>query len=299
MLAADGAGGMEWKDFPPSVLETFDIDTLAKLNALVIDATLVDSGSLASVAFSGDYANLSGKPTLGTAAATDASDYATAAQGALADTSIQPGDPLTDLASHGAVDGQVPVANGTGGIAWSTVSGGESGGSGDMAAATYDPQSIASDAFARANHTGVQAISTVTGLQTALDDKLESTDIDTLNKLNTLLSDATVADINEANAWAGQQTFEGGFKEAWGTLSGTTPTLTHGNAIWTLSGASTPTDGLADGETLVLHVIGGDTHSVTWPGTWIGGSQPTLAGDDMIVMWKHSGTLYAKYAGAF
>jgi hypothetical protein len=125
MLAADGAGGMEWKDFPPSVLETFDIDTLAKLNALVVDATLVDSGSLASVAFSGDYANLSGKPTLGTAATTDAADYATAAQGALADTSIQPGDPLTDLASHGAVDGQVPVANGTGGIAWGTVSTGD------------------------------------------------------------------------------------------------------------------------------------------------------------------------------
>jgi hypothetical protein len=105
--------------------------------------------------------------------------------------------------------------------------------------------------------------------------------------------------LDTDNEWTGQQTFEGGFKEAWDTLSGTTPTLTHGNAIWTLSGASTPTDGLADGETLVLHVIGGDTHSVTWPGTWIGGSQPTLAGDDMIVMWKHSGTLYAKYAGAF
>lgn len=44
-------------------------------------------------------------------------------------------------------------------------------GAGDMAAATYDPQSIAGDAFARANHTGAQAISTVTGLQTALDAK--------------------------------------------------------------------------------------------------------------------------------
>lgn len=40
-----------------------------------------------------------------------------------------------------------------------------------LAKSTYDPQNIAADAFARANHTGTQAISTVTGLQTALDGK--------------------------------------------------------------------------------------------------------------------------------
>ncbi|HEX7824951.1 MAG TPA: hypothetical protein VF477_08625 [Mycobacterium sp.] len=41
-------------------------------------------------------------------------------------------------------------------------------GSGDMQAATYDPQNIAGDAFARANHTGTQAQSTVTNLTTDL-----------------------------------------------------------------------------------------------------------------------------------
>lgn len=46
-----------------------------------------------------------------------------------------------------------------------------SSGSGDMEAATYDPQAIGDDAFDRANHTGAQAISTITGLQTALDAK--------------------------------------------------------------------------------------------------------------------------------
>lgn len=44
-------------------------------------------------------------------------------------------------------------------------------GNGDMEAVTYDPQEIGADAFARVNHTGAQAISTVTGLQTALDGK--------------------------------------------------------------------------------------------------------------------------------
>lgn len=39
--------------------------------------------------FNGTYAALTGKPTLGTAAATDSTAYATAAQGAKADTAIQ------------------------------------------------------------------------------------------------------------------------------------------------------------------------------------------------------------------
>jgi hypothetical protein len=48
-----------------------------------------DIGGLAAVATSGAYGDLSGRPALGTAAATDASAYATAAQGALADSAVQ------------------------------------------------------------------------------------------------------------------------------------------------------------------------------------------------------------------
>lgn len=44
-------------------------------------------------------------------------------------------------------------------------------GAGDMQISTYDPQNVSGDAFLRSNHTGSQAISTVTGLQTALDGK--------------------------------------------------------------------------------------------------------------------------------
>ena len=40
--------------------------------------------------FSGAYADLSGVPTLGTAAAAAVADFATAAQGALADSAVQP-----------------------------------------------------------------------------------------------------------------------------------------------------------------------------------------------------------------
>lgn len=45
--------------------------------------------TLSTVAATGAYADLSGKPTLGTAAATDSTAYATSAQGALADSALQ------------------------------------------------------------------------------------------------------------------------------------------------------------------------------------------------------------------
>jgi len=49
----------------------------------------VDPDDLATVATSGVYADLTGKPILGTAAATAITDYATASQGTKADTAIQ------------------------------------------------------------------------------------------------------------------------------------------------------------------------------------------------------------------
>lgn len=52
--------------------------------------TAVQPGALAPVATSGAYNDLTGKPTLGTAAAQDSTAFATAAQGAKADTAVQP-----------------------------------------------------------------------------------------------------------------------------------------------------------------------------------------------------------------
>lgn len=64
----------------------------------------VQPGSLATVATTGAYVDLSGKPTLGTAAATDASAYATSAQGIKADSAVQP-------AALAAVQSTVPVTS--------------------------------------------------------------------------------------------------------------------------------------------------------------------------------------------
>lgn len=77
------------------------LDTLNELAAALGDdpnfATTVsnqiglkaNSADLATVATSGSYNDLTNKPTLGTAASTDSTAYATAAQGAKADTAIQ------------------------------------------------------------------------------------------------------------------------------------------------------------------------------------------------------------------
>jgi hypothetical protein len=65
--------------------------TGAQIDAnLALAATAVQDADLATVATTGAYSDLTGKPTLGTAAATAAADYATAAQGAKADTAVQP-----------------------------------------------------------------------------------------------------------------------------------------------------------------------------------------------------------------
>ena len=57
--------------------------------------------TLATVATSGDYGDLLNKPTLGTAAAANTSDFATASQGSKADTAIQS---ISTGSTNGTID---------------------------------------------------------------------------------------------------------------------------------------------------------------------------------------------------
>ena len=61
--------------------------------------------------FSGAYSDLSGKPTLGTAAATDSTAYATAAQGSTADSATQPGDNISTLTNDAGYITSAPGTN--------------------------------------------------------------------------------------------------------------------------------------------------------------------------------------------
>ena len=79
--------------------------TDASAYATAAQGALADSatqpGDLATVATTGSYSDLTGKPTLGTASAEDVGYFATAAQGALADSAVQPGD-LATVATTGS-----------------------------------------------------------------------------------------------------------------------------------------------------------------------------------------------------
>lgn len=69
---------------------------------------------LAEVAFTGDYDDLSNKPALGTAAFAATTDFATAAQGATADSAVQPGDIGTAAAQDvGTAAGNVVQLDGS------------------------------------------------------------------------------------------------------------------------------------------------------------------------------------------
>ncbi len=89
--------------------------------------------------------------------------------------------------------------------------------------------------------------------------------------------------------------------ETVGALTGTTPVLSHAAGTiltWTLSANSTPTDGLAAGQSLTLLVDDGTAFTITWPTiTWINGSAPVLAtsGNTVITLFKVGAALYGAY----
>jgi hypothetical protein len=89
-------------------------------------------------------------------------------------------------------------------------------------------------------------------------------------------------------------------------LTGTTPAFTATNGAvqtWTLTAASTPTNSLTSGQSIILVITPG-SFAITWPGaTWtkIGGSGalPALftAGKTTVVLWMVGGNLYGSHLG--
>ena len=65
-----------------------------------------------------------------------------------------------------------------------------------------------------------------------------------------------------------------------------------------LTTATTFTETLVSGQSVILRLAGGNTRTVTWPTvTWVRGTAPTLTANDVIVLWKEQAVLYGSYVG--
>jgi hypothetical protein len=98
-------------------------------------------------------------------------------------------------------------------------------------------------------------------------------------------------------------TFTGGYTEAVYNLTGTAFVSANGSIqTKTLSGATTFTNSLTNGQSIVLMLTTGG-FVVTWPSiTWVtsaGNVAPTLGANSTLVFWQINTTLYGAYVGYY
>ena len=111
------------------------------------------------------------------------------------------------------------------------------------------------------------------------------------------------ATFSSTAVMSGDVTFGGAIDEKVYDLSGTEINPSNGTIQYkTLSGATTFTDALVEGESVTLMIDDGTAYTVAWPTmTWVnnGGIAPTLAtsGYTTVSLWKVSSTLYGALVG--
>lgn len=124
----------------------------------------------------------------------------------------------------------------------------------------------------------------------------------TLAQFNTAVTDADLVSLAGAETLTNKTLT--GYTETVYNLAGTDISVANGTIqTKTLSGATTLTESLADGQSVMLGITAG-AHSVTWPTTvWakVGGSgtAPTLTstGVNWIILWQTGGTLRGAFLG--
>jgi len=137
---------------------------------------------------------------------------------------------------------------------------------------------------------------------TATTGTLSSADIDggSIDGATVGATSASTGKFTTLNA-TGKTTFDAEIEEQQYSFTGTDVDPANGTIQYkTLSGNTTLTESLVDGEYVTLMIDDGTAYTVTWPTTtWIGGSAPTLgtSGYNVIELWKVNGTLYGAFAG--
>ena len=120
------------------------------------------------------------------------------------------------------------------------------------------------------------------------------------------LQGKTLTGTTLSGATLASPTINDGYTEEIFAVTGTTPALSAANAsvqTWTLTAASSPTDSLSNGQSIILGITA-STYTITWPTTtWVkvggSGTAPTLtsSGVNWIVLWKAGGTLRGAFLG--
>lgn len=259
---------------------------------------------------SGD-SQISNKPTLGTAAATASSDYATAAQGTTADSAMQDlsDDSSPQLGQNLDVqareintstsNGNIKLnPNGTGCVE-AMGDGTTSGTAGAIQInCSYNTHGIKIQSPAHSDGaTYTLTLPTAVGSNNAI---LATTSAGVLSFTNSpTLTTPVVTTLDMAGA----------IQELVYTANVTgTYTLSAGNGTIqniTLTGSvgsGSVTDSLNDGEAVTLVVDDGSGYTIDWTGAvdkWIGGSAPTLdtTNKNVIVLWKVGSDLYGMFSG--
>lgn len=133
------------------------------------------------------------------------------------------------------------------------------------------------------------AVGDVSGLQSALNAKASLTGTETLQN-KTLVSPKLTGSVEEQVH----------------AITGTTPALDPANGTvqtWTLTGNSTPTASIPNGQSLMLMIEdGASAHTVDWSSAvdaWVGGSAPALpeTGYAVITLWAVGGLVYGAGMG--
>ena len=115
-----------------------------------------------------------------------------------------------------------------------------------------------------------------------------------------LAGGSALTKIDAANSWTAEQTFKE-VKETQYSLTGTNINPLNGGMQYkTLTGNTTLTHSLEDGQSVTLMIADGAGYTVTWPTTsWVWGIAPTLptTGWALIELWRINGVLYASHVG--
>ena len=111
-----------------------------------------------------------------------------------------------------------------------------------------------------------------------------------------------VATMEEIRAWLDGQAYSGieltRYTETTAAATASVDRADGGIQTLALTADITLSVTIADGESLLLIITGGDSWSITWPTmTWIGGSVPTLAAETHVELLQVGATLYGYHAG--